>query len=489
MVPDNYNVIEFDYGCRPSSGPTPDTDRCGVYANDEDCEYDEANVESDEDVDDESNGDLDVQADGHVSSFRTFNQVVENEQGIYVSAHVASCDVSNNPNDEEPNESSPVHYHLPPSPQFEHVQNFGNAISSDWTPWVQHTTRYSNGEFVDGQVFNSKSNLQEAAKFYSIKAHQELIILRCKKAEECQCPWKLRAMLVKDTCLFVINKYKGSHTYVNPCLNRDHHQLDSNLVAAHIKGIIKAQFTLSVAAIQVSVMEKWGYEISYKKALDGNYKALRQLFGDFSQSYIEIPHLFLALDQVNPGCVVIWKTFNSNMSNTEIFQRVLWSFKSSIEGFEHYHPVLSIDGTHLNEKYKGTLLIAMGCNGNNQLFPLAFVITEGKNIDSWGWFLACIRNRVTQWTRICVISDRHPGIMAAMSDPHLGWAAVSAYHRICMHQFASNFITHFKDKLLKNLVCRTTLATTQHKFNRHMATIKRINSEAQHWLEAIPFKL
>ena len=50
-----------------------------VYANDEDCEYDEANVESDEDVDDESNGDLDVQADGHVPSFQTFNQNLENE--------------------------------------------------------------------------------------------------------------------------------------------------------------------------------------------------------------------------------------------------------------------------------------------------------------------------------------------------------------------------------------------------------------------------
>ena len=49
-------------------------------------------------------------------------------------------------------------------------------------------------------------------------------------------------MLVKDTCLFVINKYKGSYPCVNPCLNRDHHQLDSNLIVAHIKVIIKAQF-------------------------------------------------------------------------------------------------------------------------------------------------------------------------------------------------------------------------------------------------------
>ena len=62
---------------------------------------------------------------------------------------------------------------------------------------MQHTTGYSSGEFVIGQVFNSKSYLQEAAKIYSIKAHQEffvvaslkkLLVLGCKKAEECHCP-------------------------------------------------------------------------------------------------------------------------------------------------------------------------------------------------------------------------------------------------------------------------------------------------------------
>ena len=112
------------------------------------------------------------------------------------------------------------------------------------------------------------------------------------------------------------------------------------------------------------------------------------------------------------------------MPNTEIFQHVFWSFKPSIEGFEHCHPVLSIDDTHLYEKYKGTLMIAMRCDGNNQLFPLTFAITKCENIDSWEWFLACIRNRVTQRTGICMISDRHPSIMVVMSDPHLGWVAL-----------------------------------------------------------------
>ena len=124
--------------------------------------------------------------------------------------------------------------------------------------------------------------------------------------------------------------------------------------------MIKAQFTLSVAAIQATIMEKFGYEISYKKALVGKHKALSILFGNFHNSYVELPRFFMALEQANPEYVVTWKTFDSHMHNTEIFKCVFWAFHPSIEGFNHCRPILSIDGTHLYEKYKGTLMIAMG---------------------------------------------------------------------------------------------------------------------------------
>ena len=101
LVGGNDNFVELDYGCGPSSALVPDTDRCEVYGDNEDCEDEETNDQSDEDGDDESNGNIDVQDDGHVSSFHTLNQVTENEQGIYVSMDAASCDVSNNPDDED----------------------------------------------------------------------------------------------------------------------------------------------------------------------------------------------------------------------------------------------------------------------------------------------------------------------------------------------------------------------------------------------------
>ena len=126
-VAENENVAEIDFGCGPNSGLVLDT---GVYGDVDACTYEEGKDESDEDVDD----DLHVQDDGHVSSFQTTNQVLENEQGIFVSAHALSYDVSNIANDEGPDESAPIHFHLPLTPCFEHVENIDIATSSGWTP-------------------------------------------------------------------------------------------------------------------------------------------------------------------------------------------------------------------------------------------------------------------------------------------------------------------------------------------------------------------
>ena len=95
----NFNVEKLDYRCGPSSASVAVTDRCEVNEDDQDCE-DEA---GDEDGDNESDGDGDVQAYGHVLSFLTINQLLENEKGRYLSMDVSSCDVSNNPDPENPN--------------------------------------------------------------------------------------------------------------------------------------------------------------------------------------------------------------------------------------------------------------------------------------------------------------------------------------------------------------------------------------------------
>ena len=100
--------------------------------------------------------------------------------------------------------------------------------------------------------------------------------------------------------------------------------------------------------------------------------------------------------------------------------------------------VLSIDGTFLLGKYMGTLLVAIACDADNVLVPLAFVLFERENKDIWGWFLRLVRIHVIGPGRdVVVISDRHQGILSAVQEQILGYAPL--HHHYCTRHLAHNF--------------------------------------------------
>ena len=120
---------------------------------------------------------------------------------------------------------------------------------------------------------------------------------------------------------------------------------------------------------------------------------------------------------------------------------------------------------------------------NNQLFPLAFVIIEGKNTNSWNWFLACIKVGVTQRKGLCLISDHHLDIIATVNETYSRWTKSDSYHKFCMCYLMSNFNTRFKDKTLKDLICRFAMERKVKKCISYMDTIGWINVEARYWLK------
>ena len=62
-----------------------------------------------------------------------------------------------------------------------------------------------------------------------------------------------------------------------------------------------------------------------------------------------------------------------------VFRRSFWAFRASIEAYRHFKPVLSIDGTFLSSKVRGMLLVAITCDADNQLVPLAFDLVERED--------------------------------------------------------------------------------------------------------------
>ena len=128
-------------------------------------------------------------------------------------------------------------------------------------------------------------------------------------------------------------------------------------------------------------------------------------------------HIFLAgLKDASSGIKYKLLVNDNYEWGTYTFKSVYWTFHPCIVGFKHCWSVISIDATHLYRKYKGKLMIVMTTDANIKIYPLAFAVVESESTETWGWFLACIRRYVTDWSKLCIISDRHPGIQAIFRD-------------------------------------------------------------------------
>ncbi|XP_021727185.1 uncharacterized protein LOC110694320 [Chenopodium quinoa] len=267
-------------------------------------------------------------------------------------------------------------------------------------------------------------SIQRNQFYTTVTSNESVLHLLCKK----KCGWMLRGTKSSEHSRgFTLVTYKGLHreNCVTKVLSTDHPHLDSSIISKYVNSFVRKDLSLKVEFIQELIFKQFQFDVPYRRAWYAKEKAIAEIFGDWVSSYDRLPHFMQALQQSNPGTYVIrkHKTLVDGVyySNMEVFERVFWVFDPCIENFKHYIPVIYIDGTHLYGKYKGTLLVAISVDASFQEFPLAFAVVEGENTSSWSWFLGCIRVHVTQRDGLCVISDQHPGIIAAMNDPNVGF--------------------------------------------------------------------
>ncbi|XP_021725293.1 uncharacterized protein LOC110692565 [Chenopodium quinoa] len=335
-------------------------------------------------------------------------------------------------------------------------------------------------------------SIQRNQFYTTITSNESVLHLRCKK----KCGWMLRGTKSSEHSRgFALVTYKGPHreNCVTEVLSTDHPHLDSSLISDFVKSFVRKDPSLKVEFIQELISKQFHFDVPYRRAWYAKGKAIADIYGDWESSYGRLPHFMQALQQSNPGTCVVWKykalVDGVYYNNMEVFERVFWAFGPCIDSFKHCMSVICIDGTHLYGKYKGTLLVATSVDANFQVFPLAFALVEGENTSSWSWFLGCIRVHVTQRDGLCVISDRHPGIIAAMTDPNVGFTEPRAYHRFCVRHIASNLKTHVRRNDMRDMFKATAYQRQERKLHGDLCFISEACTKAMEYIVQIPFTM
>ncbi|KAK1605482.1 hypothetical protein QYE76_029155 [Lolium multiflorum] len=215
---------------------------------------------------------------------------------------------------------------------------------------------------------------------------------------------------------------------------------------------------MGVKAIQRRVHLQYNYEIKYGKAWRAKQTALENRFGTFFDAYDGVVRLLQTLKDRNPGTHVDIQDFViPEFPNVRVLHRVFFAFSICIEAFMHCRPVMCVDGTFLTGRYKGQILTAIGVDGNNRIVPLAFAFVESENTASWLWFFRQLKKSIVKdRPNVCVLHDRHAGILAAIKtlkeagpDEETPWQDMQS--RWCMRHLGANFFSQFRNKGLMNL--------------------------------------
>ncbi|TXG53890.1 hypothetical protein EZV62_019146 [Acer yangbiense] len=132
------------------------------------------------------------------------------------------------------------------------------------------------------------------------------------------------------------------------------------------------------------------------------------------------------------------------------FKRLFLSFRAMQTGFVNgCRPLIGIDGCHLTSEYGGVLLAAIALDADNGIFPIAYAVCEIEYKESWIWFLRLLHEAL-DWDdnkRICFMSDRQKGILAALKSE---WP--TAKNRYCFRHIFANYNNKFKSLDLRKKV-------------------------------------
>ncbi|XP_023644467.1 uncharacterized protein LOC111832392 [Capsella rubella] len=201
--------------------------------------------------------------------------------------------------------------------------------------------------------------------------------------------------------------------------------------------------------LQQMVLEDLRVSASYSKCWRAKGKAEEDLFA-------------------NPGTITYTKTEFED-DGSERFLYLFLAFGASIQGFRNLRRGLVVDGTRLTEKFKGVLLTVSGQDANFQVFPLAFVVVDSENDESWMWFFERLERIIADSKTLSIISDRNGSIYTAKKRvfPLL-------HHGACIVHLARNVNAKFHNKVLAKLVVKFAFA---HKVTAYKETYNLIKAK------------
>ncbi|KAI3751623.1 hypothetical protein L2E82_22714 [Cichorium intybus] len=222
------------------------------------------------------------------------------------------------------------------------------------------------------------------------------------------CTWALHVSWSEENEDWLVKCYNPNHT----CLQtRQANTFTQGYIAKRIQAQVAGNPSIPVSALRAELQRKFKLDLSYMKVFRTKQLALNKIRGDYERQYSMLRDYGLELQLRNPGTTgkIAVEDEPDLSSTTRVFKRIYICLGALKSGFKaSKREILGLDGAFMKGPYPGQLLSAVGMDGNNGIYPLAYAIVETENKSSWTWFLEQLGEDLDMgpMTNFTFVSDR-----------------------------------------------------------------------------------
>ena len=137
---------------------------------------------------------------------------------------------------------------------------------------------------------------------------------------------------------------------------------------------------------------------------------MKWIKSEHDQQFARLKDYAAEIVESNPGSSVEVDTFQ-NDEGQDVFNRIyICSDALRNTWKESCRPLIGLDGCFLKERIKGQLLVALGRDANNAIYPIAWAVVKVENNENWQWFMQKLKVDLDlkDGDNYIAVSDRSP---------------------------------------------------------------------------------
>ncbi|XP_058741093.1 uncharacterized protein LOC131613441 [Vicia villosa] len=232
-------------------------------------------------------------------------------------------------------------------------------------------------KFELGMVFSNKEKIHEALAEYALKMNKNVHV---KKNDG-----KKMVMKCMEGCTFHmrISKRVGNQFWQVVSLVDEHNcsrtpnnrQAKTTYLAKQFGHILRHNPDMKPAGLIAQAIDRWGVKLSHDQAYRAKRKAMDLLQGASMDQFNHLRSYAQELLKSNPRSTCVIRC--SPSTEGPVFERIYVCLEACKYGFAMYcRPLIGLDACFLKGDFGGQLMAAVGRDGNNRIFPIAYAVVE-----------------------------------------------------------------------------------------------------------------